>query len=205
MIKNVIWDFDGTLFDTYPAIVHAFIRVLRENFGLDYSPDAIREFLQIGTKHCTLHLGRTHSLDPDVVLARVWEYYHSQTSIPEAPYESAKRVCEEIAKRGVNALVTHRDRASTLRMLTQFDMQQLFTIIVTADDGFPFKPASDSFDHVIQVTSMMKHETLGVGDRNLDVEAALASGIHSAFFSPDGRCHAAAEFNIRTLADILVL
>ena len=31
MIKHIIWDFDGTLFDTYPAITRAFQQALVEN------------------------------------------------------------------------------------------------------------------------------------------------------------------------------
>ena len=33
MIKDVIWDFDGTLFDTYPAIAGVFLESL-ESFGI---------------------------------------------------------------------------------------------------------------------------------------------------------------------------
>jgi phosphoglycolate phosphatase-like HAD superfamily hydrolase len=35
-IRNVVWDVDGTLFDTYPAISRAFRAALRE-FGQDAS------------------------------------------------------------------------------------------------------------------------------------------------------------------------
>ena len=33
MIKDVIWDFDGTLFDTYPAIADVFIETFKR-FGI---------------------------------------------------------------------------------------------------------------------------------------------------------------------------
>lgn len=29
MIKHIIWDFDGTLFDSYPGMVNAFLRALK--------------------------------------------------------------------------------------------------------------------------------------------------------------------------------
>ncbi|HAX98844.1 MAG TPA: phosphoglycolate phosphatase, partial [Candidatus Atribacteria bacterium] len=35
-----IWDFDGTLFDTYPVMVKAFQRALRE-LGIEEKPDTL--------------------------------------------------------------------------------------------------------------------------------------------------------------------
>jgi hypothetical protein len=42
MIRHIIWDFDGTLFNTYPAIVYSFKTVLKSDFGVQYSPEEIR-------------------------------------------------------------------------------------------------------------------------------------------------------------------
>ena len=37
MIKHVIWDFDGTLFDSYPGMVNAFLRALKKSMELKLS------------------------------------------------------------------------------------------------------------------------------------------------------------------------
>jgi phosphoglycolate phosphatase-like HAD superfamily hydrolase len=34
LISDIIWDFDGTLFDTYPETVNAYIKALKDN-GID--------------------------------------------------------------------------------------------------------------------------------------------------------------------------
>jgi len=202
MIKHVIWDFDGTLFDTYPAIVHSFVTVLQAEFHLDYDPEVIRELVRIDTKSCAAHIAREHEISSDAILARTRKFYDAQDAVPEKPYVCAREVCEEIAQRGANALVTHRDKTSTVEMLTRFNMLALFAIIITADDGFAPKPSPDSFRQALEIASLPKHETLGVGDRDLDIEAAIGAGIHSAFFSPEGEVHPKAEFSIRTLAEI---
>ena len=51
MIRNIIWDVDGTLFDTYPPIARAFKRAI-EYLGKDVSIDRIEELSKISLNHC---------------------------------------------------------------------------------------------------------------------------------------------------------
>lgn len=206
MIRNIIWDFDGTLFDTYPAIVHSFKIVLQSDFGVRYRPGDLERLVGIDTVFCAVELGRRHGLDPHAVLAKVRDFYSSQTEVGEEPFEGSTEVCEAIGKRGgINALVTHRERESAVAMLQRFDMLDLFSVVLTPDDGFPPKPAPDSFGYVVENASLDRRETLAVGDRDMDIEAALAAGILSAFFSPGGIVHPKADFNIRALGEIMKL
>ena len=202
MIRHIIWDFDGTLFNTYPAIVYSFVSVMESDFAVQCDSEEIGRLLMVDTKHCALVMSQRYGLDPDVILHNVREFYDTQTTIPEEPHDYAKDICELIRLRGSNALVTHRDKESTVKMLTRFDMLGLFSQIITSEDGFAQKPAPDSFLHVLQSASLADDETLAVGDRDLDIQAAMKAGVHSVFFSPDGKKHPNAEFSIRTLAEI---
>ena len=202
MIKHIIWDFDGTLVDTYSAIVYSFVAVLQSEFHLGYDPSVIERLVKVDTKHCASEIGQAHGISPLAILTKTREFYNSQAVVNEKPNDHAKKICEEITRRGSNALVTHRDKDSTFEMLTRFNMEELFDIVITADDGFAPKPAPDSLRAVLRKASIPKSDTLGVGDRNLDVEAAICVGIRSAFFSPGGEKHPKADFNIRSLAEI---
>jgi phosphoglycolate phosphatase-like HAD superfamily hydrolase len=203
MIRHIIWDFDGTLFDTYPAIVYSFKTVLQSDFGVQYSPEEIERLVMVDARHCVLDAGQKYGLDPDAVLSKVRDFYNSQTDVAELPYDGSREVCESIAQRGgINALVTHRERSSTIAMLERFRMLGLFSIILTADDGFAPKPAPDSFCYVVNSASLDQSETLAVGDRDLDIEAAIAAGIRCAFFNPEGKVHPKADVSIQTLREI---
>ena len=46
MFRNIIWDVDGTLFDTYPAIAKAF-RAALNDAGKDAALDWIEELAKI--------------------------------------------------------------------------------------------------------------------------------------------------------------
>jgi phosphoglycolate phosphatase-like HAD superfamily hydrolase len=160
----------------------------------------------VDARHCALDVSQKYGPDPDTILSKVRDFYNSQTDVAELPYDGSREVCESIAQRGgINALVTHRERSSTIAMLTRFRMLELFTIILTADDGFAPKPAPDSFCYIVNSTSLEQNETLAVGDRDLDIEAAIAAGIRSAFFSPEGKVHPKADVSIQTLGEIMKL
>ena len=56
-LKHFIWDFDGTLFDTYPVIIENLREGLRE-FGFDADPvDMMRRMLE------TIPAARNHYAD----------------------------------------------------------------------------------------------------------------------------------------------
>jgi phosphoglycolate phosphatase-like HAD superfamily hydrolase len=61
-IRNVIWDVDGTLFDTYPAIAGAFRAALRD-LGGDTPLERITALARESLGHCTRTLAAAHDLD----------------------------------------------------------------------------------------------------------------------------------------------
>jgi phosphoglycolate phosphatase-like HAD superfamily hydrolase len=51
-IRHFIWDFDGTLFDTYPVIIKNLRSALAE-YGRDCDPvDAMRRMASTGSQSC---------------------------------------------------------------------------------------------------------------------------------------------------------
>jgi phosphoglycolate phosphatase-like HAD superfamily hydrolase len=82
----------------------------------------------VDARHCALDVSQKYGPDPDTILSKVRDFYNSQTDVAELPYDGSREVCESIAQRGgINALVTHRERSSTIAMLTRFRMLELFT------------------------------------------------------------------------------
>ena len=86
MIKNIIWDFDGTLFDTYPAIIYSFVSVLKSEFGLTYDAAEIERLVRIDTAFCSEKISRENGLGSDEVLKKVRIFYDKQKIITEKPH-----------------------------------------------------------------------------------------------------------------------
>src|SRR4051812_10609083 len=66
MFQSVIWDFDGTLVDTYPAIARAVNRALA-TFGRDASLARVIELSSICLDLCIKTLAADNDLHPDVL------------------------------------------------------------------------------------------------------------------------------------------
>lgn len=61
MFKNVIWDFDGTLFDSYPGMVYAFKRALGDN-GVEVGEDEILKYMKVSVTTAINHFKENYNL-----------------------------------------------------------------------------------------------------------------------------------------------
>jgi len=187
MIKNLIWDLDGTLFDTYPAFTQAFSSAIAR-YGFSADPAEIYNLARQGLAHCSTHLAFQYSID-DEELMRVFqeEYsliaYEKQEFIPHA-----LDLCRWITgKSGCNTIVTHRGRQSTLALLRAHDVEYLFRDLITGDDGFPRKPDPGGIEEIIYRNELDKDNSLVIGDRYIDVVAGKLAGIRTCFLGHDDR------------------
>lgn len=60
--EHIIWDFDGTLFNTYPAMAAAFSRTLSE-YGIDESVRAIKSYMKVSAGYAKQHYKKLYSLE----------------------------------------------------------------------------------------------------------------------------------------------
>jgi phosphoglycolate phosphatase-like HAD superfamily hydrolase len=182
MIQYLIWDVDGTLFDTYPAIARAFQAALCD-LGATAAYDEIMRLAQISLDHCLNTLSSTCTLSSDDLEARFDQHYRAVTPEDQPPFAGVKDVCEFIrARDGLNLIVTHRGRPGLDRLLAAHRLTAYFAGATSNDDGYPRKPDPAAFIALIEKHQLPRETTLGVGDRDIDVLAAQAAGIRAALF-----------------------
>ena len=176
-----IWDMDGTLVDSYPAIVPA-TQLACSEFGLHFSAEEIHEAVirtSVGTFLETVCSER--GLDPAPVKARFSQLNDSHIdAIRAIPH--AEEVLRALTDAGHRCFVyTHRG-ASCLAILTQTGLLPYFTEVVTALDGFPRKPDPAAILYLLEKYHLSPAASFYVGDRSLDVEAANNAGVGSILF-----------------------
>ena len=66
MIRDIIWDFDGTLFDTYPWIVDSFRKALKDK-GIDESAENILNYFKISESCAFTHFKELYELDDNFI------------------------------------------------------------------------------------------------------------------------------------------
>lgn len=176
-----IWDFDGTLFDSYPIMNRAMAQAL-EKLGHPRPAEEIRRLMKQSVStalhfyYDTCHLEK--ELEP---LFRQEEKALSQ-DLP--PYEGTLPLCRRVVESGgMNLLYTHRD-AFAWEMLRRHGFAPFFKGGVTAEDGFPSKPAPDALQFLMKEFSFSPQEALMIGDRDIDLLAGRNAGIEGYLFDP---------------------
>jgi phosphoglycolate phosphatase len=182
MIRILIWDADGTLFNTYPAITEAMHRTMVE-MGEKISTERINRLVNVSFSHCAELLAEERGLMPEEILRRFREILPTLPLTMQPPFPGTVDLCEYVLSLGgKNCIVTHRGRTSLMQLLEIHDLTDLFADLVTGDDGFPRKPDPAAFNAVIDRQQLDRAVTLAIGDREIDTLGAQAAGLRTCFF-----------------------
>jgi HAD superfamily hydrolase (TIGR01549 family) len=164
---NILWDFDGTLFDTYPALVEGFVKLSER----DLDKAEVLKWLKIDSLTAFKHYGIDESKRP--AYKDIDKRYSKEFSTPFEHLESVLSAADH------NIIVTHRDRESTLYLLKKYSLVNYFTEIVSVEEqGFNRKPHTASYEYVLKKYNI----DLVVGDRELDLLPARKLGIKTIAF-----------------------
>jgi len=195
--KFVIWDVDGTLFDTYPAIVLAYLHAL-ESMGARDDFASVMNLALITLSHCNETLASRHSLPPDELGRRFNDTYAQVGPEDQPPFPLVIAACKAVIDQGGNNFIaTHRRLAGLQELLQYHQMIDLFSDFVTADDGLERKPSPAIFQRLIERHALPVDQTLTIGDRDIDLLAGKAAGIKTCYFgTPDAPAAELADFTI---------
>jgi beta-phosphoglucomutase-like phosphatase (HAD superfamily) len=84
--RNAIWDLDGTLFDTYPAICRAFQEALAD-CGASATLAEIESLCLVEVSHCAAVLAARFDLNVDAFIGAFGKQYIA-ISLPIRPFRS---------------------------------------------------------------------------------------------------------------------
>lgn len=177
MIKNILFDFDGTLADTAPGIIATEVATFTK-MGLPIPTEAAMRS-GIG-----LPLGeslRTAANLPDELIDEAVTTYRALFPIYEvgnvSVFPGVHETLEELKARGIRmAIATSRGSNSLGVFLERFDMAKFFEDKVTASDNLPPKPEPDIVLTLLARMGIDKDETLVVGDTTFDIGMGSAAG-----------------------------
>jgi HAD superfamily hydrolase (TIGR01509 family) len=185
LFRHIIWDVDGTLFDTYPAIANAFKAALGD-LGQDAPADWIAGLARQSVGHCLSTLAATYRLPEEAIDQGFDKYYGVIKPEEQPPFPGVIAVCRTICSGGgKNVIVTHRGQKGTLELLAAHRMTEYFAGWLTHHDGYPRKPDPAAFEAALQRYDLKREETMTVGDRAIDILAGQAAGLFSCLFGTD--------------------
>lgn len=181
---NLIWDFDGMLFNTYPRMATAFQRALAD-FGVNEDYDQVMKRIKRSVGSSGKYYAAAFGFDSAALSDRYHEIEHGLSLDTIQPYEGMCEIIQDAANAGARQfLYTHRDHTA-LEALERHGLSGLFTHFITVNDPFPPKPAPDAIQSILTRFDVPAEKALMLGDRDIDVLAARNAGIEGALFDPD--------------------
>lgn len=176
-----IWDLDGTLLDSYEAILSGIEETFAQ-FSIPYDKGKVREFiLKYSVQDLLVQVAEERKLDVEV-LNQVRAQSLAEKNAQVVLMPGARDVLAWAEESGIQQFVyTHKgDNAFTI--LRDLGLESYFTEILTSQSGFARKPSLEAATYLIDKHQLNPDNTYYIGDRTLDVEFAQNSGIQSLNF-----------------------
>jgi HAD superfamily hydrolase (TIGR01509 family) len=204
-IAGVLFDWDGTLIDSYHADSQAYLGMFRElglGWGLKelethYSPDWYTVYRAAG-------IPKEHWDKAD----GLWRVHYAKH--PSKLITGARRVLQRLARRHALGLVTSGDRARVSKQLREFALTRTFRARVCGGDTLEKKPHPAPLHRALEQMRLEAEECVYVGDTPEDLQMAGAAGVRAIAvlgpFPTEKRLRAAKpEFLLKKLQDLPLL
>ena len=202
MICNIIWDLNGALFDTYPAVTYAFSKTLN-GMGYSIALNVIDGLVRQSFEDCVTTLSLRFKLDPDLLTAEFTESYRTISPANQPMFPGARNVCEFIHQTGGhNIAFTQRVFESTQKLLDAHNLSTLIDDIISTRPGFPSNPDSAILLAVLEKHHLNPVETLLLSTHDFDIQVGRAAGVRTCQFGKN-KLVSPADFQIETHNQLL--
>jgi HAD superfamily hydrolase (TIGR01509 family) len=202
LIEGVLFDWDGTLLNSYHADTSAYLAMFKEMnilWGLEelekhYSPNWYHVYR-------AARLPRKRWDDAD----RVWRAHYATHRPKLMP--GARRILQRLGGAHALGLVTSGDRDRVTSQLREFRLTTLFAARVCSGDTFHKKPHPEPLRMALRQMRLRPSACVYVGDAPQDIEMAQRAGVRAIGvlgpFPTEKRLRAARpEFLISSLGDL---
>lgn len=174
----IIFDVDGTLVNSYPAII-ASVHYTLQKTGLPLlRADRIRRAVGWGDRQLIAAFVGRKGIDKALALYRQHHKRSLREKIAFMPY--ARRLLTYLKKRGyIIAIASNRPRRFLSILLRRLRIEQLFDYVLCKDQiGFG-KPHPSILNKIVKHLRVPKKNVLYVGDMVIDVETGKRAGVRT--------------------------
>lgn len=174
-MKLIIADLDGTLFDTKDVNYYAYKEAIGiYGYELDYqyyckfcNGRHYKDFLPQITTDDEKILSKMHKTKK-----QLYKKYLNQA----IPNQHLISIIKLLKKEYKTALVTTASKENCMQILEQFELLDLFDLILTQDDIAKTKPNPEGFLKAMEYFGVKAKETIIFEDSDVGLEAAKQSG-----------------------------
>ncbi len=172
----IVFDFDGTLADSYAAIT-ASVNHVRARRGMNpLSADEVKRFVGRGPDYLLTHTVPGGDLAADLACYRA---HHPSVMLEGTRLlPGAAEVIHALHRAGKRlGLCSNKPRYFSQDLLEHFGIASCFSVVVGPEDVARPKPAPDMLLAAIARLGLPPKQVLYVGDMTVDIETARAAGV----------------------------
>jgi phosphoglycolate phosphatase len=216
--KVVVFDYDGTLFDTRPAIFHciqrAFAKCGRPIPPLEAVAGTVRTGLPLQETLFVLDKNlRAEQTALNAIVKTYRKIYLDEGSPLSKPFAGVSDALRDIHAIGAKCVVVSNKGAAAIRQsLDQSRLSSFVDVIFGDQPGLPKKPdPAILLDHILpQYAQLQREQTLVVGDTEIDILLARRTGIPCCWasygYGETERCRALKpEYEISSIEELPAL
>ena len=184
MIRGVIFDFDGTLIDSYEAIAGSLNEVCSAFSRPPLGLEEVRGMVGHGLEQLI-----EKAVGPEKVEEGVRLFRHSYATSCESQTQLLPRVketLEELERRGYEmAIATNKPSNFARIILKSLEIEHLFAEVLGPNDVDKPKPDPEMLELIMMRIGLGPEEVVYIGDMILDIQVARRAGV-SVFALPTG-------------------
>lgn len=176
LIRGIIFDFDGTLIDSYEAIAESLNHV-RTSFSLAAIPaEEIRPMVGHGLEKLIAKAVGPERVDEGIRLFR--QSYASLCERKTSILPQVKETLDTLDRRGYQmAIATNKPSYFARDILKALEIDHLFVEVLGPNDVERPKPDPEMIEIIIMRIGLSPEEIVYVGDMPLDVEVGRRAGV----------------------------
>ena len=175
LFKHYIWDFDGTLADSYPHIIRLFADTLAEE-GIPVDEERLDRLFYRNFKTAREETGIS-----DEAYNRFLRRHHVTGEGEEKPDVVPFPEIDEILRKitaagGIHYIYTNRNE-TVLYYCRKFGWDGVFRDIITSENDFPMKPAPHALLDLMKRYDLRPEDCVMIGDREIDGLSGVNAGM----------------------------
>ncbi len=177
MLRAVLFDFDGTLADSFEAIAQSVNFVRAEN----KLPELGFADIKANVGHGLEHLMAKMLPGCDISQAKKAYHAHHQVHMKQHTklYPQAREFLQTLDKSGIEmGVCSNKPVRFTKELIDYLEIGKYLKVVLGPEDVANPKPAPDMLLEAAKILKMEREEVVYVGDMDVDILAATAAGMN---------------------------
>ncbi len=176
MLRAVLFDFDGTLADSYPAITASVNHVRAAHQLPPLTEEEVRRHVGHGPEYLLEHLVGGADVQENLALYRAHHPSVLRTGTQLLP--GVGDALKGLKKSGLLlGICSNKPRLFTAQLVEYLGLRELIDVIVGPEDVRQIKPAPDMIFVALQRLTVRPDQALYVGDMVVDFQTGQAAGV----------------------------